>query len=49
MNRLVSEKAITPVVDRVFLFEEASPAYDSMDSGCYVVTIVIRIVIRIRI
>ena len=43
MNRLLSEKQIKPVIDRVFLFEEAPQAYDFMDHESYVGKIVIRI------
>jgi NADPH:quinone reductase-like Zn-dependent oxidoreductase len=43
MNRLLSEKKITPIVDRVFAFEEAAQAYDFMASGSYVGKIVITV------
>jgi NADPH:quinone reductase-like Zn-dependent oxidoreductase len=43
MNRLLSENKITPIVDRVFAFEEAQQAYDFMDNGSYVGKIVIRV------
>ncbi len=43
MNRFITEHRITPVVDRVFAFEEAPEAFDFMENGSYFGKIVIRL------
>ncbi|KAH9938947.1 NAD(P)-binding protein [Amylocystis lapponica] len=43
MNRLISERSITPVVDRVFPFEEAIAAYKHLESQQHVGKVVIKV------
>jgi NADPH:quinone reductase-like Zn-dependent oxidoreductase len=43
MNAFISEHEIRPLIDRVFDFEEASAAYEFMESGNFMGKIVIRL------
>lgn len=43
MNAFITENQIRPVVDRVFDFEDAPAAFDSMENGSFVGKIVIRL------
>jgi NADPH:quinone reductase-like Zn-dependent oxidoreductase len=43
MNRAVSEAALTPVIDRVFAFDEAKQAYAYQASGAHFGKIVVRV------
>ncbi len=43
MNRFLVEKQLRPVIDRVFLFEEAAAAFEHLESGSHFGKIVIRV------
>ncbi|HLJ65709.1 MAG TPA: NAD(P)-dependent alcohol dehydrogenase [Stellaceae bacterium] len=43
MNHYLEEKRITPVIDRIFDFEDAADAYDYLRSGAHFGKIVVRI------
>lgn len=43
MNRLISARKITPIVDKVFSFDQAKDAYEYLASQKHVGKVVIRV------